>query len=148
MIFPMINRNHSQPASIAEALFSKRPENVNESFVEARVVQHTCAPIQRCFSFSAVPVAERFCQWEASAGSIAAMPVISSIASGGKIMGKEQALLTHEQFERELNYDAALSIARRMLVAGLISRAEFVRIDAILREKFSPVWGGLYHFVA
>lgn len=63
-------------------------------------------------------------------------------------MGKEQALLTHEQFERELNYDAALSIARRMFAAGLISRAEFVRIDAILREKFSPVWGGLYHSVA
>ena len=61
---------------------------------------------------------------------------------------QEQALLTHEQFERELNYDAALSIARRMLAAGLISRAEFVRIDAILREKFSPVWGGLYHSVA
>ena len=63
-------------------------------------------------------------------------------------MRKEQALLTRGQFERELNYDAALSVARRMLVAGLISRAEFVRIDAILREKFSPVWGGLYHSVA
>ena len=63
-------------------------------------------------------------------------------------MRKEQALLTHEQFERELNYGAALSVARRMLAAGLISRAEFVRIDAILREKFSPVWGGLYHSVA
>ena len=34
-------------------------------------------------------------------------------------MRKEQALLTHEQFERELNYDAALSVARRMLAAGL-----------------------------
>ena len=53
-------------------------------------------------------------------------------------MRKEQALLTHEQFDRELNYDTALSIARRMLAAGLISRAEFVRIDAILREKRSP----------
>ena len=63
-------------------------------------------------------------------------------------MRKEQVLLAHEQFDRELNYDAALSIASRMLVAGLISRAEFVRIDAILREKFSPVWGGLYHSVA
>ena len=63
-------------------------------------------------------------------------------------MHKEQALLTHEQFDRELNYDAALSIARRILATGLISRAEFVRIDVILREKFSPVWGGLYHSVA
>ena len=34
-------------------------------------------------------------------------------------MRKEQALLTHEQFEHELNYDAALSIARRMLAAGV-----------------------------
>ena len=56
--------------------------------------------------------------------------------------------MTHEQFKRELNYDAALSVARRMLTAGLISRAEFVRIDAILQEKFSPVWGGLYYSVA
>ena len=39
-------------------------------------------------------------------------------------------------------------ITRAMLAAGLISRADFVRIDAILREKFSPVWGGLYHSVA
>lgn len=32
-------------------------------------------------------------------------------------MRKEQALLTHDQFERELNYDAALSIGQRMLAA-------------------------------
>ena len=41
-----------------------------------------------------------------------------------------------------------LGISVSMLAAGLISRAEFVRIDTILREKFSPVWGGLYHSVA
>ena len=76
------------------------------------------------------------------------MPAISGVASEEKIMCKEQNLLTHEQFERELNYDAALSVARRMFAAGLISRAEFVQIDTILREKFSPVWGGLYHSVA
>ena len=134
----MINRDPSHPASIAEVLFSKRPESAGGSSAEACVVRRTGAPIRRSFSFSAAPVAERFCQWEASAGSIAAMRVISGIASGGKIMRKEHALLTHEQFERELNYDAALSIARRMLAAGLISRAEFVRIDAILREKRSP----------
>ena len=144
----MINRDPSHPASIAEALFSKRPESAGGSSAEARVARRTGAPIRKSSSFSAVPVAERFCKWEVSAESIVAMPVISSIASGEKIMRKEQTLLTREQFERELNYDAALSVARRMLAAGLISRAEFVRIDAILREKFSPVWGGLYHSVA
>ena len=141
-------RYYFQPASIAEALFSKCLESAGGNFAEAHVGRRTGVLIRKRFSFNAVPVVERFCQWEMSAGSIAAMRVISSIASGGKIMCKEQTLLTYEQFERELNYDAALSVARRMLAEGLISRAEFVRIDAILREKFSPVWGGLYHSVA
>ena len=54
-------------------------------------------------------------------------------------------LLTKEQFERELNYRAALSIARQMREGGLVTPGEFVQIDRFLRRKFSPVWGGLYH---
>ena len=53
-------------------------------------------------------------------------------------------LLTKEQFERELNYRAALSIAKQMREDGLVTPKEFVQIDAFLRRKFSPVWGGLY----
>lgn len=53
-------------------------------------------------------------------------------------------LLTKEQFERELNYRAVLSIARQMREDGLVTPKEFVQIDAFLRRKFSPVWGGLY----
>lgn len=53
-------------------------------------------------------------------------------------------LLTKEQFERELNYRAALSIARQMREGGLVTPGEFVQIDRFLRRKFSPVWGGLY----
>ena len=53
-------------------------------------------------------------------------------------------LLTKEQFERELNYRAALSIARQMREDGLVTPGEFVQIDRFLRRKFSPVWGGLY----
>ena len=53
-------------------------------------------------------------------------------------------MLTHDQFQRELSYRAALSVARRLLENKLITRKEFVRIDAVLRRKFSPVWGGLY----
>ena len=52
-------------------------------------------------------------------------------------------LLTKEQFERELNYRAALSIARQMREGGLVTPGEFVQIDRFLRRKFSPVWGGL-----
>ena len=53
-------------------------------------------------------------------------------------------LLTKEQFERELNYRAALSIAKQMREDGLVTPGEFVQIDRFLRRKFSPVWGGLY----
>ncbi len=53
-------------------------------------------------------------------------------------------LLTKEQFERELNYRAVLSIARQMREDGLVTPKEFVQIDRFLRRKFSPVWGGLY----
>ena len=52
--------------------------------------------------------------------------------------------LTHGQFQREPSYRAALSAARRLLTEEIITRREFVRIDAFLRRKFSPVWGGLY----
>lgn len=54
-------------------------------------------------------------------------------------------LLTKEQFERELNYRAALSIAKQMREDGLVTPGEFVQIDRFLRRKFSSVWGGLYH---
>jgi len=54
-------------------------------------------------------------------------------------------LLTKEQFERELNYRAVLSIANQMREDGLVTPGEFVQIDTFLRRKFSPVWGGLYH---
>ena len=53
-------------------------------------------------------------------------------------------LLTKEQFERELNYRVALSIARQMREGGLVTPGEFVQIVRFLRRKFSPVWGGLY----
>lgn len=53
-------------------------------------------------------------------------------------------LLTKEQFERELNYRAVLSIAKQMREDGLVTPGEFVQIDRFLRRKFSPVWGGLY----
>ena len=56
----------------------------------------------------------------------------------------DQPMLTHDQFQRELSYRAVLSVARRLLENKLITRKEFVRIDAVLRRKFSPVWGGLY----
>lgn len=52
--------------------------------------------------------------------------------------------MTKEQFDRETNYRAAISMIRGLLIKGLITRREYVRIDTILARKLSPVWGVLY----
>lgn len=51
--------------------------------------------------------------------------------------------LSHEQLQRELSYRAALSIACRLLDENILTTAEFRRIEQKLRDKFSPVWGGM-----
>lgn len=56
----------------------------------------------------------------------------------------DQPMLTLDQFQRELSYRTAISVARRLQTEEIITRREFVRIDTFLRRKFSPVWGGLY----
>ena len=56
----------------------------------------------------------------------------------------DQPMLTLDQFQRELSYRTALSVARRLQTEEIITRREFVRIDTFLRRKFTPVWGGLY----
>ena len=56
----------------------------------------------------------------------------------------QKPLLSPVQFQRELCYRAAMAVIRHLLREGLITRGEFVRIQPILAEKFSPVWGGLY----
>ena len=56
----------------------------------------------------------------------------------------DQPMLTLDQFQRELSYRTALSVARRLQTEEIITRRESVRTDTFLRRKFSPVWGGLY----
>jgi hypothetical protein len=51
--------------------------------------------------------------------------------------------MTREQFERELNYQTAVSIARILFVRGLISVREYGKIDTILIKKHRPLLGGL-----
>lgn len=49
--------------------------------------------------------------------------------------------MTKEQMTREMNYRIALSFLRDWLRAGLVDQREYVQIDTILAENFSPVWG-------
>lgn len=51
--------------------------------------------------------------------------------------------MTKEQFEREKNYRVALSIAKAMLVRGLINEKDYTKINTKLIAKYCPVFGGL-----
>lgn len=51
--------------------------------------------------------------------------------------------MTEEQFEREKNYQAAISIARILTSLRLISEREYGKIDTILIGKYRPIIGGL-----
>lgn len=45
-----------------------------------------------------------------------------------------------EQFDREMRYQAMLSIARNMLSNGLMTSNEFAQIERLLDEKYHPVF--------
>lgn len=51
--------------------------------------------------------------------------------------------MTHEQFEREKDYQVALMIAKALLSSGLINEQEYRRIKELLIEKYRPIIGGL-----
>ena len=51
--------------------------------------------------------------------------------------------MTREQFERECDYGVAMSIAKALLRAGLITEREYRKIDTINARKYRPLIGGL-----
>ena len=60
-------------------------------------------------------------------------------------MGKRQLLkgdprMKPEQFDREMRYQAMLSIARNMLSNGLMTGDEFAQIEQLLDNKYHPVF--------
>lgn len=52
--------------------------------------------------------------------------------------------MTHEQFEREKLYRAAIAIAKSMLRQGIINEDDFHKIDTLMLERFRPILAGLY----
>jgi hypothetical protein len=56
--------------------------------------------------------------------------------------------MTAEQFARERDYSAAISIARFMLRRGLITEREYCKADALLGRKYRPIIGGLQTKIA
>ena len=48
--------------------------------------------------------------------------------------------MTQKGFEKEIRYQAMLSICRAMLGSGVISMDEFRSAERLLREKYQPIF--------
>lgn len=70
-------------------------------------------------------------------GSIAVMLVTSPIDS-------EVTMMTKEQKRREKLYLITMSLAKKMLSDGLISKEEYAVIDTKMQEKYQPTLGTLF----
>ena len=51
--------------------------------------------------------------------------------------------MTQEQFARERDYGASVSIAKTLLRAGLITEKEYRKIDTMFTQKYRPIIGGI-----
>lgn len=52
--------------------------------------------------------------------------------------------MTKEQFHNEKMYQATMGMARRMLSDGIISEAEYRRMDDMFLEKYHPILGTVF----
>ena len=52
-------------------------------------------------------------------------------------------ILTHGQFEAELNYQAAMAVARSMRKRGLINDEQYSLIDTTFAQEFKPFFSTL-----
>ena len=48
--------------------------------------------------------------------------------------------MTQQGFEKEVRYQAMLSICRAMLGSGVLSMDEFRSVEQLLREKYQPIF--------
>lgn len=47
--------------------------------------------------------------------------------------------MTLDRNEREKRYQTMISVSRRMLTEGIISKKDFSRIESFLNEKYKPL---------
>lgn len=48
-----------------------------------------------------------------------------------------------DEFKRELAYEMTMLTVRKMVENGLISKEEYVEIESIFKEKYTPILGTL-----
>ena len=63
---------------------------------------------------------------------------VMKISDGVKDESIELKKMSQEQLQREFDYIQAEKLLRKMLQKGLITEAEFNKIEALNRQSFSP----------
>ena len=51
--------------------------------------------------------------------------------------------MTHEQMQAESSYRISMNMAKSMLNQGLLTKAEYAKIDTIMLKKYAPILGTL-----
>jgi len=51
--------------------------------------------------------------------------------------------MTEYQFDSEIKYMTAISVAKEMLAAGVISGDDYLKIEMFFTQKFKPVFAGI-----
>lgn len=83
------------------------------------------------------PIAVVYLKATMSGAGIVVMIAISIQDSGKQVM-----IMTHEQFEREINYRVSIIVTQAMLKQGVIDERDYREIDTILSEKYHPILCG------
>ena len=65
---------------------------------------------------------------------------LNLIAAIFLVAALEDKHMTQKGFEKEIRYQAMLSICRAMLGSGVISMDEFHCAEQLLREKYQPIF--------
>ena len=52
--------------------------------------------------------------------------------------------MSEAEFRNEKLYQTTMSIAKKLLTEGIISRSDYCQIDTMFRKKYKPVFGTLF----
>ena len=52
--------------------------------------------------------------------------------------------MSKEEGRNEIVFQVTMTAARKMLEEGLITGEEYVEFDTMMRQKYQPVFGGLF----
>lgn len=57
-------------------------------------------------------------------------------------------LMSHDLMMKEVKYQSAMQMFRRMMVNGIITKTDYAKAEQLMQEKYQPVLGTLFSDMA